>query len=295
MPPYTLVAVPTLCLDLAARPAGAAVAGALRRALRLTAVDLGALAAEYRDDTDRQAAWDELEAACARESRAAAVPAGADAVRRSAALDLTPGATLEGLAGLLALIRAEVLGWTWQRAGDLRLQLAPQAVSVVCDAVAACYAGAAVSPVAFARLRQPWTTALRRIDAAASAEPIADEFGPGTPAVRRISARLSAARPVELAALAEALDQTRASGTSWQRRSAATAYAVELSGRLRPSAAAQLGVVRALPISAAGAAGTEVVTAATSAVQASVVADLLDLETYATMTRPWRVVFGRLD
>lgn len=274
-------------------PHGVAVAAALRRALRLAPVDLPALAGEFLDDVERQAAWDELETSCGRESRAGGAPAGRSRARTTTA----PPTTSADLAAVVSLVRGEVLDWTWQRAGDLRLQIGPQAVAVVCDGVAACYVGSSLSPTAFARLRRPWTAALRRIEAAALPGSVPEEFGPGTPTVRRIGSRLASAGPADLVALHVALEASRRSGSYWVSRSEAVSCAVELSRRLRPAAAAQLGMVRALPIARnhSPAVLTGAVRAVTAAVRAAVVADLLDAETYDALTRPWRVVFGRLD
>lgn len=323
---YSLINAPVLCYDLARMPNGAAVAGSLRRALRIEASDLPTLAREYGDDAERHAAWDELEAACERRSRAAGLlptvhqaPAArrgpveenrnrgdlnradlnrgdrAPADRTEAAGRLIP-VTLGGLADVVSIVRSDVLEWTWQRGADLRLQTAPHAVAVVSDAVAACYAGAAISPAAFTRLRLPWTTALRHIDGARPFPEVRDEFGPGSVAVRRIAALLSSATPTEIAALDAAIDAERRGGFAWARSMHGATWAIELSGRVRAAAAAQFCAVRALPAPGDPHASAlpGVVTAVTAVVQAVVVADLLDMETYDALTSAWRRVFGPL-
>lgn len=302
---YSLVNTSTLCSDLAHLPHGAAVAGALSRALRLTSTDLPALAAEFRDDASRGAAWDEVETACGRASRATGVLAAVEATesgpgarrdqpRPPVGSDQPPMTGLDGLVALLALVRAEIFEWTWQQAGDLRFQTAPQAVSVVGDAVAACYVGTAISPATFTRLRLPWTTALRRIDGrrAARADP-----APGELRVRRICARLSTASVHELTALDMAVDGTQQSEVGWASALHSAAWAIELTSRVRAAAAAQLTALRTLPV--AGDAGFPALTGAVSAscavIQACVVADLLDTATYDVLTHPWRAVFGPVD
>jgi hypothetical protein len=298
---YSLVNAPALCYDLVRVPYGAAVAGTLRRALRLEPVDLPVLAAEYADDAERQAAWDELEAACHRSARVGGTPRRSggppgDAADPRGASPRLSAATLGGLADLVSLVRADVLDWTWQQAGDLRLQTAPRAVAVVTDGVAGCLAGTAVSPAAFTRLRLPWTTALRRIDSVRPYRETPDEFGPATPAVRLLAARLAAATPVDLAALDVALDDARRAGFAWASTMHGATWALEVAGRIRTAAAAQLAVVRALPITAHPPPGSVpgAVAAVMAAVQASVVADLLDSETYEALTRPWCAIFGPL-
>lgn len=302
---YSLVNASMLCSDLARLPHGAAVAGALSRALRLTPADLPTLAAEFRDDASRGAAWDELEAACGRASRAAGVLAAveaAEAGRRARRDDpgppvgstRPPAAGREGLVALLALVRAEILDWTWQQTGDLRFQTTPRAVSVVGDAVAACYVGTAISPATFTRLRQPWTSGLRRIDGRG---PARVEPAPGERRIRRICARLSTASVHELTALDMAVDGTRRSEVGWASALHSAAWAIELTARVRVAAAAELTALRALPV--AGDPGfpalAGVVSASCAVIQACVVADLLDTATYDVLTHPWRAVFGPVD
>jgi hypothetical protein len=294
---YSLVNAPVLAYDLVRHPSGPGVCAVLMRILRLTESDLPMLAEQYADDEERKSAWAEVGAVCDAAPRMVGVLASvADSARTGGTVDLREAAELLAaaqmgdLADLLSAVRGQLLDWTWKQAGDLRVQSMPQAVAVICDGVAGYYTHRSLSPAAANRLQRPWRVAT------AALPDRGEDFGPPGAAVRSILVGLSRAGSGQLAALDAAVDRARRTGFRYAPAMHNAAWAAVLSGRERTAAAAQLATVRAMPtaekltdLRLAGA-----FTAASCAVAAACVADLLDQTTCDALTGPWRTVFGDL-
>lgn len=208
----------------------------------------------------------------------------------AAALRLLESAPLAGLPDLLRLLREEVLDWTWKRSlSGLREQSEPasRATAVLGDALVAGWHTAGLSAALGDQLRRPYATALTLLDPV----PVAD-LGPQHVTLAGLFDALR--RLEEPAELVRASDRSRAR-SSWAASMHSATWAVSLSGRVRPAAAAQLASVHAL--SAAGltvrdaAAGAwNVVSGAT---QALVVEDLLDEDTRRRLVAPVTDVLER--
>ncbi|RJK92448.1 hypothetical protein [Vallicoccus soli] len=305
---YTLVSAPVLAFDLVRRPGGEHVARLLREALELGPADLPVLAACAPSDVDataaRAGAWLAVSAA---EAQRLEVTGLLEDVRAATAegrpvtagtLQALESAPLGSLDALLRCVRREVLDWTWSAASGpladgLAVQSAPAtaATSVLCDAVASCYLAGELDDDARRRLAGPWTRAARALGLA---ERSATDPGEGT---RALLARLRALGPADLERLRAASAATRASRSRWAEAVHDASWAVHLSGRVRPAAAAQLLAVEAvrdagLPL--ADSAGG-VWNLLSGAVQASVVADLLGDEPTALLASPVRAALGPLE
>jgi hypothetical protein len=280
---FSLVSAPVLGFDLIRRDGGHRVAAVLRRALAVEAVDLAELAAVHQDDDERTAAWVALSAGCRDSIRDLAVGTGAAAVsgadeeaaRAGAILTLqqlarAPIGTLEGL---LTCVRTDVFGWTWRTVDDLSVQdeIPARAAAVVCDAVAGCYAGEDVDAEHRRRLAGPWSQAVRRLPERAP------DLGPSAGDISGLLTRARHLDAADLAALRTAAEGS-ARGLDWSTAVHEASWALHLSGRVRPAAAAQFELVESLQ-----AAGLPLADAAggtwnllSGAVQAVMVRDLLD-------------------
>jgi hypothetical protein len=123
-----------------------------------------------------------------------------------------------------------------------------------------------------------------------------DEYGPQTGVVRRAVDLVSRLENSEFQKLNSSYWTEYRPDTGWAPSMHAASWAAVLSGRLRPVAAAQLALLRAMLIgglpSMMGASG--VMMAATAAMQAVVLADVLDDATYDALTGAWVDAFGPL-
>ena len=273
---YTVLGAPLLGFDLARRPGGAEDAGLVRDALATDGERLTLLGAALDDDS---VGW--LERA------RVTTPAGRGSSRLVAALRDTAGlvgagraaealrrlesAPAGGLPELLALVRDELLDWTWtgpEENGRAQPEPWRRGTAVLTDAVVAAWHADSLSGSLADQLAAPY----RRV-----VGPPALTLGPQEPLVARLLAGVAAAGPGERSALADAAERARALG-GWGPAMHSATWAVHLAGRERPAAAAQLAAVQALHAggldAAAAAAGAW--NLGSGAVQAAIVADLVD-------------------
>jgi hypothetical protein len=168
------------------------------------------------------------------------------------------------------------------------------ALAATRDAVAAAYARLLVAPSDCAVLAEPWLAVFGGLPTLSTT---GDEYGPHTSAVRRavdVVAHLDNDDFDRLnrALLVGVLARHRLGAGDAHRQLAAM-----MSGRLRAVAGAQLALLRAMLLggmpAVTGASG--VMMAGTAAVQAAVLVDLLDDETYRLLTAPWTAALGRLQ
>ncbi|HET6563354.1 MAG TPA: hypothetical protein VFG72_15875 [Marmoricola sp.] len=285
---YTLLGASVLGFDLVRRVGGGAVASLLVDAMALTPEDLpvlasarplGLLTADDRTEVDSATERSPLSTALGQMSRL--VEAG----RVKEALQLIERAPMAGLADLLACVRNEVFDWTWQGEGEARSRppTVATAVAVVCDAVTAAYHPTSLRDGLAQQLIEPWAIAqaalpLRRLD-----------LGPAHAELDAMLAELSRLDREGHLRLLEAAREARGRG-GWAQAMHSASWAVHLADRVRPSAAAQLRAVRVLSdadvsVTDAAAGSWNVVS---GAVQATVVADLLDDESAALLLGPVR-------
>lgn len=300
---YSLVSSSLLTIDLVRHPNGIELADVLERALRLTSADMNALQAAFDDSAERRASWEVVHAATGNAPRLLSVLASVrDALNSTAPeareigaigdrLSVTPMGTL---VELLTMVERDILDWTRETHGDLVVQRYGQAVAAVRDAVAAAYARPSIAPAHCDVLAEPWLAVFGGLPATAFD---GDEYGPQTAAIRRA---------VDLVATLSVPDFEQLNATYWAGYSPevgwapamhAASWAASMSGRLRVVAAAQLALLRGMMIAGLpkllGASG--VMMAGTAAMQAVVLADLLDNETYETLTCSWVAALGPLD
>jgi len=290
---YSLVNAPTIGYDLARMPTGAAVATVLLEALAIHLpagglADLSAFDAAAVDDPRRAAAWLEVSALTPAPKLGEALSAvkqvvdEAEQTMRLRAHALEPvmaGLTSSyfgGLDELLRLVRLDILDG-----------VPGHVVALASDAIAAAYGGRRLPDDARYLLGGPWIAASRTLPA------IPADLGPFADELRRVLDRLPVLNAPQLVVLAEA---AAAVEIDWSRRMHDAAWAAYLSGRLRPSAAAQFQAVRALR-----AAGVDAPTAArgvwnaiSGCLQAVALHDLLDEVTYGLLVSPWETAMGIL-
>lgn len=310
-----------LAADLARHPRGDAVADVLDRALRMGPDDLARIGAGHRDDATRRRCWALVAAIAGLRSPVPATAAGTGAASGSAVAAgpaVAPAAepaARDGLEAVLDCLREEIFGWTRRRADDLAIQDHPAGLAAVCDAVGAAYTASELPGRMADRLLEPWRAAYGELPAV----PPADGFGPCSARVRAALDVLATAGAGRLARLHER-HQAAAPGQQpadpppdaqqpwgqpgrepavprprdWARTMHGACQAAFLHGRVREVASAQFGVVRAvliagLPpeVSRAG-----VLTAATGAVQAVALADVLHPGAYLRLTAAWTETFG---
>ena len=299
---YSLVSPSLLCMDLIRHENVLGLVDVLDRSLALGLDDLPRLTAMHRTDPERQAAWAEIQRACGGGLRmvdaVAAVrihlaeegPAGLAGRGLAERLAQTP---MFGLQHLLAMVRHDVLDWTWDRAGEVAVQRHPEAVSVVVDAVASAYARAELSVQAYARLGGPWA-ALHREQP--SALPADGSLGPQGAVLIELTERLARFGGDDFARVESVAASARAAGADWSKAMHNATWAAYLAGRLRPVARAQLSATRSLALAGITPLGAScgVMRVVTAAVQALAVADLLDGATYTELVAPWESVYGLL-
>jgi hypothetical protein len=217
-------------------------------------------------------------------------PAEAAATELVRALALVERAPIGTVDGLLHCARHDVLSWTWYQTGKglAQSETASSATVVLCDALAASYLRDLLPPTTRRRLAGGWVTAARDL-------PIrAPELGPNHAAVHGLLRRLRACAPVDLERRRRSASTTRRNISVWAPAVHSASWAVYLSGRLRPAAAAQLLLVQAVEDAgvtvAERAAG--VWNLLSGAVQALVVRDLLDAGTLHRLLNPYLAALG---
>lgn len=312
-----------LAADLARHPRGGAVADVLDRALRMGPDDLARIGAGHRDDAARRRCWALVAAIAGLRSPVPATAAGTGAGSGAAAAAAAPSdvapaaepAARDGLEAVLDCLREEIFGWTRRRADDLAVQDHPAGLAAVCDAVGAAYTASELPGRMADRLLEPWRAAYGEVPAV----PPADGFGPCSARVRAALDVLATAGAGRLARLhdchqATALgqqpadpppDAQRPGGQrepepvvprprDWARTMHGACQAAFLHGRVREVASAQFGVVRAVRIAGLPpeVSGAGVLTAATGAVQAVALADVLHPGAYLRLTAAWTETFG---
>lgn len=299
---YSLVSPSVLCTDLVRHENGIGLIDILDRTLMLTAEDMPALTSVHHPDPAREAAWAEVDrvtGATPRLSDAVAVvreriaDGGLEALAGAGLAERLSRTPMFGLAHLLAMVRHDVLDWTWQSAGEVAVQQHPEAIDVICDAVAGAYTRAQLSVAAYARLGGPWSLLHRERPLALPAD---DAFGPQSRVLRELVERAARLTAAELARVEQAGAHRADAVSTWPSLMHNASWAAYLSGRLRPATRAHLAAARALlltglePMQAA----TGVMRVVSAAVAALVVADVLDTETYDALLAPWNEALGAL-
>lgn len=299
---YSLVSSSLLTIDLVRHPNGCELADVLERALCLTECDIVALEAVFENTPERRAAWAAVQdvttgkprllsvLASAREAFENGEPAPVELSKIGHELSTTP---MGNLPELLSMVERDVLDWTRDAHGDLVVQRHTPGVAVVRDAVAAAYCRLLIAPEHVAALTESWVAVFGGMPAVGVA---GDEFGPQTEVVRRavdLVVRMDTNRFQELN---QSYWRDYRPESGWAPAMHAASWAAVLSGRLRPVAAAQLAMLRAMLLGGLpammGASG--VMMAATAAMQAVVLADVLDDATYEALTYAWTAAFGPL-
>jgi hypothetical protein len=275
---YSLVNIAVVVRDLSRHPQGAALADDLLHVLALddpALAELDALPASPGSVEHRVALLDVVthESSALRvlaTARAAAESSGFAAW--SASLGLLEAAPMGGWPELSRWVSDELLGAAWTRSGDLAVARRPHALRVVDDGLLAAYAEAGPEHP----LARPWRHWVGR-----HAAPLVDQ-----PAVARLVAMVAAASLSSLDAAGDAMRQARAEGWSWPLSMHDACWAIELTGRTRSAAGAQLHALRALLGGRRHPPRPDLVAAVVAAVHATVAADLLAAETVAAMCRP---------
>ena len=300
---YSLVSSSLLTIDLVRHPNGVELADVLERALCLTQRDIVALEASFENTEARRAAWVAVHEATAGSPRLLSVLASARAVfengepapvelsRIGRDLSMTP---MGNLPELLSMVERDVLDWTRETVGDLVVQRHTHGVAVIRDAVAAAYTRLNVAPEHITALTESWTAVFGEMPAVGVN---GDEFGPQTAVVRAAVDLVSRLDNSAFQNLNKSYWREHGGQSGWAPSMHAASWAAVLSGRLRPVAAAQLALLRAMLLgglpSMMGASG--VMMAATAAMQAVVLADVLDTSTYTALTAAWVDAFGPLE
>lgn len=288
---YSLVSAPVLGFDLVRRPGGSETAAVLAAALDLRAGDLPALAALAQPDSERAGAW----AAVASATRdGVTLRSFAERTRATtgqgtlAALRGLETTTIGGLEDLLRVVRHDIFDWSWTSGSGIAVQdeAASRAVSAVCDAVAACYAGPTVSTGARTVLLSAWR--------GAGARTLPRNLGPGSVSVHYLLDRVRTATPDQREALRAAAGTYRKGTSTWALAVHNASWAAHLSDRTRVAAQAQLLLVMAVQ---AGGFSTRDTTGGTwnllsGAVHALVVSDLLADEDLLVLTAPVAAILG---
>lgn len=277
---YSVVSASVVGFDLSRLPGGAAVAAVLRGGLALGPGDLPVLVHASGDvecrAVARAAALDASRRLVRTPDAMAAVSAGlTDDARRRVALELLKQAAVGHVDALVRLVRDDVLAWAGPAAG-----VAAAAVDVVVDAAVAAYTRGLVDPPVADVLAAPWAAARLSLPEAAT------DTGPCRERVDALLGRAARLDSDDLERLSVAADAVRADtgapcAVEWAPAMHSATWAVHLAERLQPAAVAQLRLVEALhgsvPVErlARGCWST-----LSGAVQAEVVSDLLDRETY---------------
>lgn len=299
---YSLVSSSLLTIDLVRHPNGIELADVLERALCLTQRDIVALEASFENSAERRAAWIAVQDATSGSPRLLSVlasaraafengePAEVELSRIGRDLSTTP---MGNLPELLSMVERDVLDWTRETHGDLVVQRHTAGVAVVRDAVAAAYTRLVVAPEHIAALTESWTAVFGDLPAVGLA---GDEYGPQTDVVRRAVDLVAHLDNTAFQNLNVSYWREYRPETGWAPSMHAASWAAVLCGRLRPVAAAQLALLRAMLLgglpSMMGTSG--VMMAATAAMQAVVLADVLDTATYDALTGAWVSAVGPL-
>lgn len=297
---YSLVSASVIGFDLVRRPGGGAVASLLVDALALKPEDLPLLARArplaLLTGADRQEVAAAAQGASGGSSEGASV--GSPMVtamgetnrliaagRVSEALALIESAPMAGLEELLTCVRTDVFDWTWTRAqhGEdrVRSEAAATAVEAVCDALVAAYHGSRLRSGLSEQLVEPWAAAQRLLPRRTLG------LGPCEEPLVAILEGVATLEGDGWEQLLAAGRQARLRG-GWAPAMHSATLAVDLSGRIREAAAAQLRAVRVL--SDRGLSVTDaargVWNAVSGALQATVALDLLDDESAARLREP---------
>jgi hypothetical protein len=275
-----------LGFDLVRLEGGPAAAEVLLGALTLTPADLPVLAGCVPGDHVRLPLWQEVSEADRRQ-RSIRGLAGLDP---EIALNLLESAPIGTLDGLLHCLRHDVLDWTRYGGAD-----AEPAAALLSDALVASYLRSELPVLTRRALALGWVTAVRRLPARPT------DLGPQHRVVAGCLDRVGAAVPSQLDRLAAAgnarAGYSEAGGPGrrdWAAAMHSATWAVYLAGRVRAAAAAQLRLV--LAIRSAGAKLTQLAAggwnAASGAVQALLVRDMLDADLVSQLVEPYRIAFG---
>jgi hypothetical protein len=254
----------------------------LLAALTLAPEDLPVLAGLLPTDHVRLPLWQEVSAADRRQ-RSVRGLAGLDP---EIALNLLQSAPIGTLDGLLRCLRDDVLDWTrYDGAGH-----AERAGALLSDALVASYLRAELPVLTRRALALGWVTAVRRLPARPA------DLGPQHRVVAGCLDRVGAAAPSELDRLAGAgnAGPVGPGRRDWAAAMHSATWAVYLAGRVRAAAAAQLRLV--LAIRSAGAKVNQLAAggwnAASGAIQALLVRDMLDSDLVSQLVEPYRIAFG---
>ena len=279
---YSTVNIAVVIRDLSRLPRGDALAADLLHAFALDRAGLAALDRTTPLPAPVAAERQRLLAVAAARPRALEVMAGARVAAAERGMDawlsslgLLESAPMGDFADLAGWVRSDVLVEAWDRVDDVAVARHPHALDVVCDALLAQWNGDVDAGVA-AALAAPW----REWTAANAAAEV------DAPALAELLTMLSGAGPARLAAAGAAMAEARGGGWSWPVAMHDTCWAVELTGRGRSAAVAQLHALRAVLRKSAQAPRPDVVAAVTAAVHATAVADVLPTETVTAMCQP---------
>jgi hypothetical protein len=281
---YSLVNMPVLGFDLCRSDGGTTVADLLLAALQLDDDGVRRLAAAPREATGATPSAMTSVSAALRDLRAEQ----RDATTSAVASDDTVRRLERGMLGdfdtLVRFVRDDVLSWTWREVGSVRWQL-PDAVAAVALLRAA---------LADAYAKRTSTAAVTAVlTAAGPVGPTDLDLGPCAPAVRELLTGVAAMTPTQTAGLRAGV-AGRGPRTRWAAAVHDASWAVYLTERLRPAAAAQLLAVRAFaqagftPRDGAYGVWNEI----SGAVQAAVVADLVPAETATLLGHTCAEVLG---
>ena len=209
--------------------------------------------------------------------------------RAAEALALVENTPMAGLGELLRFVREDVFEWTWESgpSGPVQDEESRRAVAVVCDAVVAAYHAASMSSTLTSQLLEPWALARGRLFL------LPVDLGPGAASVQQLLQGVAGLEDDGLTRLMELSRAVRRRGP-WGPAMHAASWAAYLADRVRASAAAQLLAVRALsqldvPTTATAGGAWNLVS---GAVQAAVVADLLDESSRSRLLDPLEELLG---
>lgn len=170
---------------------------------------------------------------------------------------------------LVRWVRDDVLGHAWDHADGVAVARHPHALDVVGDGVLGSWVGDD------GPLVQPWRGWMSGALPATVREP----------AVAAVVAMVAAATAADLTAAGDSMGAARVGGWSWPAAMHDACWAIELTGRGRTAAVAQLEAVAAL-LDVMAQPGPDVIAAVTAAVHATVVADVLPTGAVGAMCRP---------
>jgi len=292
---YSLVSAPVLGFDLARLEGGSAAADILLRSLSLTQSDIDSVAASRPNDWDRLALWQDVDAA-AQERRKANEHAKSLAV-----IERSPLGTLDGL---LHCLRYDILDWTWGGASTKKPASTPtrvarpprqrqgsnasRATAVLSDAAAAAYLQELLPQDSHRRLAEPWMSVAKDLPERAH------DLGPNGEEIRVLLDRVASVGPAEMVRLIRVSENVRPGLAEWAPAVHSASWAIFIAGRVRPAAAAQLSLVRAIDqarVPVAERAGG-VWNVLSGAVQALMVRDLLDASTARRLLDPYFTALG---